>query len=65
MTWNRSKQETLSLPIYAVALLIPDDYTSDQECNWRYGIRASRSSGPAVRIARGGLEVVTTGGRDT
>jgi len=35
MTWNRSKQETLALPINALALLILEDYQAGGGWDWQ------------------------------
>jgi uncharacterized protein (TIGR02391 family) len=46
MAWSRSKQETLSLPINSLALLILQDYHG-REWNWQNWMRASEKYGTA------------------
>jgi len=47
MSWNRSKQETLALPIDALALLILQSYASSRGSNWRNWMRAAENYGTA------------------
>ncbi|MDQ3764449.1 MAG: TIGR02391 family protein [Actinomycetota bacterium] len=47
MAWNRSKQETLALPINALALLILEDYKAGGGWNWQNWMRASEQQGTA------------------
>ncbi|MEV6641095.1 TIGR02391 family protein [Amycolatopsis sp. NPDC051371] len=47
MAWTRTKQETLALPINALALLILKDYTSSGGWNWQNWMRASEQHGTA------------------
>lgn len=47
MAWNRSKHETLGLPINALALEILKDYASGGGWNWQNWMRASEQHGTA------------------
>lgn len=47
MAWNRSKQETLGLPINALALLILKGFKSVRGWNWQNWMRESEQSGTA------------------
>jgi uncharacterized protein (TIGR02391 family) len=47
VTWNRSKQETLALPINALALLILRNYQSKSGWNWRNWMIESEHYGTA------------------
>lgn len=47
MTWNRSKQETLALPINTLALLILEDYQAGEGWNWQNWMRGSEQHGTA------------------
>jgi len=55
VSWNRTKQETLSLPIDALALLILQSYKSGQGWNWQNWMRGAEQYGtardPAVNAA--------------
>lgn len=47
MTWTRNKQETLGLPIDALALLILQDYKSGHGWNWQNWMRGAEQQGTA------------------
>jgi hypothetical protein len=47
VTWNRSREETLALPINALALLILKNYQSKRGWNWRNWMKESEHYGTA------------------
>lgn len=48
MVWTRSKQETLALPVSALALLILGDYKTTSGWNWNNWVLDSKSNGTAA-----------------
>ena len=48
MVWSRSKQDTLVLPVSALALLILGDYKATSGWNWHNWMLESKSYGTAV-----------------
>jgi len=48
VVWSRSKQETLALPVSALALLILGDYRATGGWNWRSWMFESKGHGTAV-----------------
>jgi uncharacterized protein (TIGR02391 family) len=47
MGWNKSRAETLALPINALALLILADYKASQGWNWQNWMRGAEQQGTA------------------
>lgn len=47
MVWTRSKEETIGLPIDALALLILEDYKAGNGWNWQNWMRSSEQRGTA------------------
>ena len=47
MTWNRSREDTVELPIDALAILVLQDYIAGDGWNWQNWMRTSEQHGTA------------------